>query len=370
VSATDDKASNFIGGGTPPTFAEALPDHGQALRALNFKAPGVQSVAEMGAALLSRFETYSSGTDDPRSDPIFAASNHVNPLHSFVYNSADARAEKVLNQCKDEKVEESRAEALLRAGFTETLPPSIDISQDHRISDPQLDRVLKMTDHLRVAYAAYLKNIDAKPINSTFATEMQAFRDCATSKNPKPEVCGTIIRLVNVAAAGTATGGMRSNIDQELLKRTKEFITEYESDAAPTLVAKYINNEITLSTLFEKLGSLWKKFDSFREELSSYANYYYKGELPSDFLPAKAEMSKHFSNALHSVQVEFFPVLRKEALEVRLVRIEEAAKLLSLHGPELKGLDAKEELRQLGNDLVCLTAYPIGPAFDAKYAKH
>lgn len=373
LSVTDENALNAVGGSRAPTFAEMLPDYGQAIRALKSKASGAQSVTEMGAGLLSRFRKYAPIAENTvGQDPIFAVGDHANPLHSFVYNSADARAEKVLKQCEAEKVDELPAGALLKAGFTETLPPSIDISQDQRTSNPRLDRILTVTDRLRVAYSPY-RNIDAKPDKSTYATEMQAFRNCTTSKDPKPEVCGAIRRLVNIASTGTA-GDFLSKADVSFLKSTEELITEYKSEAAPTLVAKYTNSEITLSSLFEKLSSLWQKFDNFRGELSSYSNYYYKeklkGELPADFLPAKAELSKHFSNALRGVQVEFFPVLQKEALEVRLTRIEEAAKLLSLHGQELKGLDAKEELRQLGNDLVCLTAIPVGPAFDAKYAKH
>ena len=58
-------------------------------------------------------------------------------------------------------------------------------------------------------------------------------------------------------------------------------------------------------------------------------------------------------------------MLRKEALQVRLARIEQAAKLLSAHrNDSITDLNPKDELQKLGNDLNCLTYYPVGPAFD------
>jgi hypothetical protein len=66
---------------------------------------------------------------------------------------------------------------------------------------------------------------------------------------------------------------------------------------------------------------------------------------------------------------KYFPLLRSNILELRVCTIDETAKLLALHENDLHELDAKEELRQLKNDLICLTQYLVGAAFDAKYSK-
>jgi len=183
-------------------------------------------------------------------------------------------------------------------------------------------------------------------------------------------VCKWISDLIGIATSGTGPHGTQSSDDINVIDRRDDVLKEFEDVDAPLLLKRYKEREITLTTLFVRLRKLWHLYDLFRFTICSYAETHYSHKPPPSLLEALKEMNDEFGQGLWDAQKQFFPLLRKNALEVRVSRIEEAAKLLAIHGDEIKGLNAKEELRLLENELVCLTAFPVGPAFDAKYEKN
>ena len=184
LSVTGQRTLIFVGGDRPSFFSGTMPDKGLAMRALKAKSQGAPSVAEMSAQLNSNLETY-TGVSGNRTafDPIFAAGSNINPLLSFLYNSADSRAEKILAQLDKEKVDGSRAGLLLSAGFSEQLPQKIVLSTSGTES-PELKKILEITALLRNVYVPYTKDVATPQKNSTFEDEMKKFRNCATSKKP------------------------------------------------------------------------------------------------------------------------------------------------------------------------------------------
>ena len=103
-------------------------------------------------------------------------------------------------------------------------------------------------------------------------------------------------------------------MDRSFLKATEDFFAAYESNQTPSLITKYSSNEESLTTLFEKLGSLWKKFDAFRNEVTAFSKTVperYKPPPKVDVDAAIKEMRSHFNNAMFSVQKQFFQILRK-----------------------------------------------------------
>jgi hypothetical protein len=368
LSLTDQNALIFIGGAQSCGFTASMTTQS------NRKAPtktysGAESIIAMGPKMLSKFATYAAGTpDDSGGTSIFAVGKHANPLHSFVYTSADARVEKVLRKFEEQGVGGELPRLLLEAGFTEQLTSFQETAVANR-SDWLLQRVLSAAAAIRNSYMPYMRDVTESPGEFQFAHYMDRFRACAKHTNPRPEVCGSLSQLISIAERGTAEGGNQTDADEAILIERDKFLNMFDEGNTSSLVAKYRKRELSLIQLFEKLNSLSEEFEKFRKLLTSYGNEYYKKKPPPSLVDGLKEMRQDFRGALFAVQEQFFPILRKEALAVRLLRIEGAAKLLATQGSEIKDLDAKEELRQLGNDLVCLTAFPVGPAFDAQYGK-
>lgn len=322
-----------------------------------------------GAHLFSNFETYNAGGSVSSGlRPIFADSGRQNPLQSFAYNSADYKAEAILEKLRSRDIERDRCEALLKAEFGEQLPQPIAVDRNTVKPNSQLDRILQITSRMRESYAPYIKNVGPKAGASTFVADMKRFKTCV-SYNEEISECAAIGKVLKIAEKGTSSGGKQTIRDQNFLKATNTLKSDWNAIEAPTLIPQYTEGKITLSNLFQNLSKLWADYDNFQQETRSYAKHYYedKGGLPPELESALNEISKSFQHAMMTAQIQFFPLLRKGALEVRLARIEEVAKILALE--DIKIFDPKEKLDQLADDLVCLTAYPVGPAFDAKYAK-
>jgi hypothetical protein len=144
-----------------------------------------------------------------------------------------------------------------------------------------------------------------------------------------------------------------------------ELLIAFDRMDVPNLLTRYKRHEITLVDPIRQLKQLSDPFELYRENLEKYAKENNGGELPTELTPAFREMNGSFRSGMFAIQRKFFPIFRKEALEVRLSKIEETAKLLDRHRNELVGtMDPKQELQGLGNDLVCLLYYPVGPRFD------
>lgn len=335
---------------------------------------GAFNISSLATSSFSYFQTYGvrdmylGGIIAPGSDAIFGVGHHENALQSFLYNSADARAEMVLKAFAKQQLDGDRPKTLLDGNFAESLPAKVTVTAAN-MTDPQLRRVLEATENIRKNRYWSDLHTPMLEFDRQFATSMKAFGRCHQSKRPQPQVCGAIEKLLRVAEVGTLEGGKQTGKERDLIKAFNALFGEIESSHAETLVERYQQGTITISELFARLDSLYKKFMTYREELTLYANHRYDEQLPSDLATALKISSRDFYHAFYSIQKQFFPVLRQNTLEVRLVRIEEAAKLLAIYGDNIVGLDPKEELRQLGNDLICLTAFPVGPAFDAQYGK-
>lgn len=322
------------------------------------------NVASMTPGLLTDLFKYYQSTplDEIGSDPIFASTDRINPLQSFAFNSGDAKAEEVLNYFDRDNIERGRVNKLLTAGFMENLPTPIQIPESEVRSDPDLANVLDITNRLRNSYGPILT--DTKSGSGVdFKISMTAFGSCMRRKNPSPDSCGSIFKMVDIAAKGTSDG-KQSRDDYNVVETFNVFLDDYYANDEPNLIAAYNGGKLTISQLFEKLNTSWRKFDSFRQKVTSYAFRYYNGELSAELKSAFDSMKINYQNAFYSAQQEFFPQLRKGVLEVRLARIEEAAKLLHLHKNDLKSANAADELHLLANNLACLTNYPVGPAFD------
>lgn len=307
------------------------------------------------------YKTYSQ--DGVGVDPIFVASNRINPLQSFALNSADYKAEKALFNLLNHNIAPEAADKLLKAGFSEGLPPKINLSADEIARDPDLERILDTTAKMRNLYAPHTKDIKINP-SGGFKTAMNAFGNCMRRKNPKPKACSSLFQIGDLASQGTGGEGKQTQEDRELLAPFNKFLHDYDSLKGPDLVARYTRGEININELFVSLNTLWKEFDQFRQAITSFANNYYHGSLPPNLKTAFKAMKTNYQMAFMAVQDQFFPLMKKGVLEVRLVRIEEAAKLLHIHKNDLPNSEGRDELRQMGNDLVCLTNYPVGPAFD------
>ena len=361
----------LVGGRNPPFFTWSRKEgenHPVALR----KPTICDSMAGITPLLFSKFSKYYTVSSDRKiAEPVFAAGDHINPLDSFLYTSVDARAARVLRTFISSRIDSSIAEHLLSAGFSESAGTSGIRTQPNSKFCDELNRINGGLFNLKESYAPYISDVRKVEISSSFATELTAFRACATSKEiPRPAFCASIGRLVGIAGKGTGSTGEQTGQDQKLLRATEKFFSHYEDCQAATLTSRYQAGEVPLAELFGTLNRLWWEYHDFESQLDNYAFAYYKGNVPGDFTNASLEMRKHFENAFFQVQNDFLPLLRANVLKVRLERIEMAAKLLALHADEIKDLDAKEELSQLGNDLYNITTYPVGPAFDAKWGKN
>ena len=372
ISASPNRRSIFV----PTSSASARRDvdafRGDAIH-------GAVSVTDLAAQMWPLFQRQTVNENDDISEvplgakegaSIFAAGNDINPLQPFVYTSADEDAEKILRQLISEDIASLALEKLLEAGFIEQLPPAFEVPTGK--SNADLTKLLTITKKLRHSYPLYTNGKTKQSLGkeSSFADYLKKFRQCTKMTNPQPAVCATIRDLILVAAKGSAAGNRQTKADISLVVRRDEFLKEFDDQDAPSLIKRYEKEEITPTDLFMRLTTLHRHYWIFRQELLSYANNYYHHEWPSASVQAYREMNHQFQMGLYLAQQAFFPLLLKNALEVRVARIEEAAKLLAIHGDEIKGLDAKAELRQLENDLVCLTAFPLGPAFDAKDKKN
>jgi hypothetical protein len=194
---------------------------------------------------------------------------------------------------------------------------------------------------------------------------MTRFRACADKQNPQPEICGAFAKVFDSARHGTGANGLQISEDRELIDGRDELLVAFDRMDVPNLLTKIKTREITLTDLLRKLKQLSDTFELYREKLTKYAKENNGGDLPRELAPALREMNGSFRGGMYAIQRKFFPILRKQALEVRLSKIEETAKLLDRHRDQRIGtLDASTELQGLGNDLTCLTFYPVGPRFD------
>ena len=142
-------------------------------------------------------------------------------------------------------------------------------------------------------------------------------------------------------------------------------LNSFDEMDVPKLLTRYARREVTLPDVITRLKKLSDSFELYRQRLTENFKENNGGELPKEVGPAINEMRKLFRNGMFALQKKMFPLLRKEALEVRLLKIEETAKLLDRHRYQPgEKMDPNLELERLGNDLACLFYYPVGPAFD------
>jgi hypothetical protein len=260
-------------------------------------------------------------------------------------------------------IETDKASAYLSAGFVEQLPTKekpVGITP----ASSDVGRIMRFTSVMRNGHAARSTDVSLpRGTASEFSKAMKSFRACANYVNPLPE-CAPIYDIMKTAEKGTGPGGEQTDSDKDFLRSVIKLTKEFDSLDASALIARYQKDQISLSDFFSKLNAVTKDYDSFQQQITAFANTYYNHQLPKELKEAFHVMGMSMSRGQAIAQIQFFPLLEREILEVRLRRIEEAAALLSEHESDFPDGGAKEELRQLANDLACQNFYPIGPAFD------
>src|SRR4029077_7437198 len=139
-----------------------------------------------------------SGSNAAGYRPIFSVTEHLNPLQSFAYNSADYKAETILERLRGYDIDRARCDALLKAEFAEDLPKPIATDNTQVSAKPELRRILQVTSSLRESYAPYINNVKPKQGTSTFVDDMKKFRACANYEGAIPE-CSEIEKLMKIA---------------------------------------------------------------------------------------------------------------------------------------------------------------------------
>ena len=328
----------------------------------------IPNIASLALGLLiSQLHSYTPGLVDGRNrGPIFIASERVNPYQAFEYTSADSRAENLLKALKGENLSAQAADKLLRAGFIEDIPLESGLDPGPVTANEDVGRILDLTTLLRKSYGSRLEEPPIPKMDGTFERDMIEFGNCVRRENPQPEACSTIFELIDIAGRGTYSAGVQSQADADYMSAVNDFLDEFDPRENPRLLSQFTSGKINGSVFFKKISSMAHKFDEFRQQLANYYSYVHHRKMPDDLKAAlDARMTNPFNDALYYVQRQLFPFLLKGTLEVRLARIEGAARLLELHKSELKSLDANAELHLLRENLECQMFYPVGPAFDA-----
>src|SRR5207253_540899 len=217
----------------------------------------VGNVADLGGQIWSIFQRYLALLPEDAvtvgitlESPIFASADHINPLQSFVYSSADDRAERILRELINEDIDSPVPKQLLEAEFTQQLPSAIDVSEMQ--SNVDLIKVLAMTARIRNSYLPYTndKIKELPDPQKGFAARLTKFRQCTKLTNPQPPVCAAISDLIATANAGTAGGGKQSRADQDVIDRRDEVLLEFDHEDAPSLIDRYERGEMSVTDLF------------------------------------------------------------------------------------------------------------------------
>jgi hypothetical protein len=291
---------------------------------------------------------------------------------SFVYTSADFKTDEILKMCSARGLGGGFPEKLLAADFTNAVKTAVqsrvsgfatkDLGSTPQVNnDLDLRRVLAIVNSIRNQDISYTQDVHERPEDSGYADSMRKFRNCTKFTNPTPK-CRAISALIRTAETGTAGGGNQSQEDRKIILERDAFLGDFDKADAPNFLQQYTKGKIPLSELCMRLHTLSASFEEFRQDLFNYARVNDGKELSAELTLALNEMIGQFRLGVFLAQQQIFPLLRKETLQVRLVKIEEIAKLLAEHEADLP--EAKQELRQLANILTCQNLYPVGAAFD------
>jgi hypothetical protein len=373
ISTTDENTYITPNADSTSKFSPGLTE----IKGVNDPNPLLESrnAIRMIPKMMGSFQTYTySPKDGSGRASIFRPCDRINPLLCFVYNSADARADGVLRTLAKEEVEGSLPRQLADANFISDIQSALEIRQKEPLANKQTDernsnhiqlnRVLALSGLIRKQWSSITNDAREDANDYSYLEFMTRFRKCADRQNP-PEVCGAFSKVFQTAVHGTGASGVQISEDRDLIDGRDELLAAFDRIDVPNLLGRYKTREITLTDLLRQLKQLSDTFELYREKLTKYAKENNGGDLPKELAPAFREMNGSFRSGMYAIQRKFFPILRKEALEVRLSKIEETAKLLDRHRNEMVGtMDLNRELQGLGNDLACLFYYPVGPAFD------
>ncbi len=84
--------------------------------------------------------------------------------------------------------------------------------------------------------------------------------------------------------------------------------------------------------------------------------------------PSLTQMSSDFHAAFSVIKDPMFKALRKDAIRLKLAKIEIATKLVADHPEALPAGYAEEFPKRMLRKLDCLTQIPVGPMFDKQPA--
>jgi hypothetical protein len=367
ISLTDDETPITTGIKRSSGFSPAMKNVAATKRMTHY---GSVSISSMIPKMLSMFEIYTMNAPDRSGGTSIFAGNRANPLTSFVYTSADSKTDEILKIFFTHSSEADIAEKLLVAGFSDEIKsaiesrlaghPTNDMKSASKVDhDPDLSRVLAIVSTIRNQDAAYMKDIQERPGDMGYADEMRKFRNCTRFTNPARE-CRAISSLIRRANEGAA-GGNQSDEDRNIIRERDAFLGNFDKLDVPNLIQQYRKGEIALPELCKRFHTLSIAFEEYRQHLSKYASGIHEDQ-SSELSSAFEEMRVDFHKSLWRAQQQLFPLLFKETLQVRLMKIEQTAKLLAEHEADMP--EAKQELRHLANILTCQTLYPVGPAFD------
>jgi hypothetical protein len=332
--------------------------------------------------------------------------NPRNPLNGFIYTSADALADEglmklgsvsdpqafvwvrpssakgevaVWEQLRDKHLfglptfevkalsgsgnYEENARGAFWAQVTNELPS---VTEDVGSSNEKAKQIRGQIAAINRAYASIYDEDDGRSSSlGTFVRNFNSFMDCALLNEGKSQQCKDLD-----AYASSLFAMVSPSEEQVSFKRSYNgFMKELDASRPVPTWRDCVDNKISVGQAFENLHKvrmtyldLVKDFSAVIKKSSAF------GEVNGTVEPAFNRMTDDFESAYSAIKKPMFLALRKDALRLKLAKIEIATQLVAQHADALPPGYAEEFLKKMSRKLDCLTKVPVGPMFDKEAA--
>jgi hypothetical protein len=389
VASTHPLQNDYSGGDWAPTFNYAMPDSGKK----NFETKpntwiGAPNIVSILPDLYRKYRElilpFTSADVTPYS-VLSSVMTPRNPLSSFIYDSADALAEEGLRKLgnvenldrgetppdflKIDQIEQLRrsddikdlAKVTVYAQAMSELP-HVACRQIHDESGIE-KMILERVDRIDRSYSAVLEETEKPITEAQFTTGINLFTDCTKDSAKKSPQCEALTALINRIYAKTL-----SDAEAKLKWHYSRYFDLVKANDPRQEWNAYVAGTKTASMVFENLQGGQEAWSKMKPALAAVI----AEQPPESSRPMKEAldyMTTHFAGAYASIQDRMFQDLRKDAIRLKLAKIRLSTHLVAENADALPPGYSEKFLKRMAQKLDCLTQYPVGPAFDAKYGK-
>jgi hypothetical protein len=386
VASTNQTQDDYGGGGFRPTFNNAIRDGIRFKETFTNTWDGARNIIDMVPDLYNKFEGMIF-PKDAGSNPyrLIANTNLRNPLVGFIYTSADALAEegfKKIGEISDDtafvehptglakaevKALSSRqnfrenAQGAFYAQATDELPS---IGADSGSSE-MVKRIEEQIAAINRSFAFIYQEDDG--IASTageFKKHYTSFGDCASESSEQPSDCKDLDAYFDsIFKLNTPSE------NEEKFKNSYIAFADALKVSRPHAAWKaYTAHQISLGELFENLHRLRMAYLDLVRDFSEVVKDAGESAEVKRHRQTFDRMTGDFEAAFSAIREPICKAFRKDALRLKLAKIEIATRLVAQHGDALQPGYADEFLKKMSRKLDLLTKVPVGPMFDKEAA--